>query len=241
MTEIKNVLLAEDDETMSMAMLKYLEYAGFNVFHARDGKEAIDLIEKNKNISVIISDIMMPIIDGLNLCRYVRNNKEFDHIPILMMTGNDDSSIRYLGFEVGSDDYLLKPFDLMELLIRIKSLIRRTELLRKSHQTSRKNVLNDGHIIFKQNMTINGKNTNFTPAEIDILKYLYKNNNKIVTSEEILTEVFNHPKSSGNPEIIRTHIKNIRNKIESSRNKPEILIHVPKKGYCFNIDKINIE
>lgn len=237
--ETKNILVVEDDETLAISLTNYLNYAGFPTLTAYNGKEAIEFLEKNKSINAIISDIMMPVMDGFSLFRYVRSKREFDNIPILMITGQNEAHIKYLGFEAGSDDYLIKPFDLMDLLIHVKALIRRTNLIEKENTLYKKQSYNK--IQLTDNFTINDKSVYFTPAEINIFRYLYKNSNKIVTSEEILHKVLNHPEGSGNPEIVRTHVKNIRKKIESSREKPSILIHIPKRGYYLNIENINIE
>lgn len=239
--EPKNILVVEDDETLAIALTNYLNYAGFSTITAYNGKEAIEFLEINKSINVIVSDIMMPVMDGLSLFRYVRSKKEFDNIPILMMTGNNEPDIKYLSFEAGSDSYLIKPFDLMELLINIKALIRRTNLIEQEISLNKKQHSSQNGIQLINNFYINNKPIFFTPAEINIFSYLYKNSNHIVTSEEILNKVLNYPKGGGNPEVVRTHIKNIRKKIESSRENPSILIHIPKKGYYLNIDNIEIE
>lgn len=239
--ETKNVLVVEDDESLAVSISNYLNYAGFPTLTAYNGKEAIELLENNKSINAIISDIMMPVMDGFSLFRYVRSKKEFDNIPILMITGRNDPDIKYLSFEAGSDSYIIKPFDLIDLLINVKSLIRRTNLIEKENNLYRKQNYNQQKIQLTSNFVINNKSVYLTPAEINIFRYLYKNSSQITTSEELLHKVLHHPVASGNPEVVRTHVKNIRKKIESSRENPSILIHIPKKGYYLNIDNIDIE
>lgn len=230
----KSALIVEDDEMVADFLSDYLIYAGFTVIAARDGKEAIELLEKNKNnINIIISDITMPVMDGFNLFRFIRGRKEFCKIPLLMISGKSDKDTKYLGFEAGCDDYLIKPFDLTDLLIKVKSLIRRTELITNSNSIEKTVVLQNN--TFK----INDKNISFTPTEIGIFSYLYTNKNTIITSEEILSKVLNYPKGTGSSEIIRTHIKNIRNKIENTKENPQIIMHIAKKGYYLNSEKIS--
>ncbi|MBC7474372.1 MAG: response regulator transcription factor [Candidatus Sericytochromatia bacterium] len=244
---MKNILLVEDDKLLYEMIIDYLECSGYRVKVAHNGMEAIDIINKDPKINILITDVGMPVLDGMELCRYIRSKPEFNNLPILMMTGKDDLTTKYIGFEAGSDDYIAKPFDPLEFLLRIKSLIRRTELINNTKPDEKEKIsVNQepkiNNLVWSKNSSfkINNKTVIFTAVEFDIFNYLYTNHYKMITSEEILHKVMEYPKGAGNPEAIRTHIKNIRLKIEENREKPEIITYISRKGYFLDKTKVRL-
>lgn len=230
---MKELLLVDDDESTLLIVSKYLTKSGYKIYTARHGEDGIDILSKNDTISMIIVDVVMPVMDGVEFCRAIRKNENHQHIPILMLTAMSDIMDKYIGFDAGADDYLTKPFEPLELLMRVQSLLKRVDL--NSEKTDE--LLSEVSSIKINNETfsviIRGKEIYLTSVEFDILCYLYNNAGKPVSVEEILQKVMNYPYKTGNPETIRTHIKNIRGKIEETGD-PKYITTVPKRGYMFN-------
>ncbi len=231
---MKELLLVDDDESTLLIVSKYLTKSGYRTHTAKNGEDGIEILDKEQGISMIVVDVVMPIMDGVEFCRIVRKNHSFRHIPILMLTAMSDIMDKYVGFDAGADDYLTKPFEPLELLMRVQSLLKRIEETKTGF-----NSLNEESSLQINNETysvnIRGKEIYLTSAEFDILCYLYASAGKPISVQEILQKVMNYPSKTGNPETIRTHIKNIRAKIEDSSSPPKYITTVPKRGYMFNI------
>lgn len=229
----KNILLVEDDENILLSIGLQLEMYNFNICYARNGNEALQKLEEEK-IVLVISDIMMPGLDGIQFCKKLRQIEKFKFLPILLITGSIDTNTKYNAFNSGTDDFITKPFDPFELLLRIKSLLRRNEVIKEKDQNKK---------LFENNskFIINEKEVIFTNSEFQIFKYLFYNDDHYIDSDELLQKVLDYPKGIGNPEIIRTHIKKIRNKIEKDPHKPDILKTHLKKGYFIDKSQMNLE
>lgn len=229
---MKELLLVDDDESTLLIVSKYLNKSGYKTHNAKNGQDALDLISKEKNIELIIVDVVMPVMDGVEFCRAARQDDKYRHVPILMLTAMSDITDKYMGFDAGADDYLTKPFEPLELLLRVQALLKRSQVLDK--EVNKKET--EGSIkINKESFSVNikGKEIYLTSVEFDILCYLYVNSGKPISVEELLQKVMNYPPKTGNPETIRTHIKNIRAKIEEGA-EPKYITTVPKRGYMFN-------
>jgi DNA-binding response OmpR family regulator len=237
----KKILIVEDDEMISYTIKIHLENSGYKIVTARNGEEAISLLNDFRDIDLIITDIRMPILDGIEFCRYVRNQPENKYLPILILTASSDSLTKYQGFSAGTDDYITKPFDPIELLFRIQALIRRSYQEKPDiyEANTKKNFEQNSPNFVDSLIEINGKKIFFTNIEFDLFYFLYKNSNRYITSEELLNKVMEYPPKTGNQEIIRTHIKKIRNKIETDPHNPEIIKTLPRKGYFIDKTKIN--
>lgn len=231
---MKELLLVDDDESTLLIVSKYLNKSGYKTHNARNGEDGIDLLRKEQNIELIVVDVVMPVMDGVEFCRAIRKDNKYRHIPILMLTAMSDITDKYMGFDAGADDYLTKPFEPLELLMRVQALLKRQRLTADIEQEKK---LEENSTIKINNETfsvnIRGKEIYLTSVEFDILCYLFNNSGKPVSVEELLQKVMNYPPKTGNPETIRTHIKNIRAKIEESP-EPKYITTVPKRGYMFN-------
>ncbi|MFN8671945.1 MAG: response regulator transcription factor [Candidatus Sericytochromatia bacterium] len=237
---MKQLLVIDDDQTTLAKVSSFLNKSGYKTVTADNAQQALGVVEKNEQLCLIIVDIMMPVMDGIEFVRRVRSDKKYNHIPIIMLTSMSDITDKYMGFDAGADDYITKPFEPLELLMRIQALIKRAayfseEELKKFYADSKKSRL----IINEKDYSVNidGKDVYLTAVEFDMICYLYSNAGSVVSTEDILQNVLNYPPKTGNPESVRTHIKNIRAKIEQDQSKPEIIITIPKRGYRFNLPK----
>lgn len=243
---MKKILIVDDDKNIINTTVDFLNRSGYETLSSGNGNEALEILQNNKSIDLIIVDLIMPIINGIEFCREIRNSNiysSYKKIPIIMLTGLSDISDKFIGFEAGADDYLTKPFETLELLLRIKSLLKRSD---PSYNNEVKTSEIKDYVITKIDkknavLEINEKKIHLTNTEFDIFNYLLNNNQNNITSDEILEKVLKYPKGSGNPAVIRAHIKNIRNKIEEKPSVPQILVNVQGRGYSINLNKIQIQ
>ncbi len=229
---MKELLLIDDDESTLLLASKYLNKSGYKTLLAKNGEEAFEVLKNQDTIELIVVDVVMPVMDGVQFCRLVRADKKFNRLPVLMLTAMSDITDKYVGFDAGADDYLTKPFEPLELLLRVQALLKRANYnINPENNDSKVNIE-----INKENFSVNikGKNIYLTSVEFDILSYLFNNSVRPVSVEELLQKVMGYPPRTGNPETIRTHIKNIRSKIEIDPSEPKFVTTIPKRGYMFN-------
>jgi two-component system response regulator VanR len=243
---MKKILIVDDDIEIINLTVDFLNRSGYETLFAQNGDEALEILKDNKEIDLIIVDLIMPIINGIEFCREIRNSDIYSFykkIPIIMLTSLSDISDKFIGFEAGADDYITKPFQTLELLLRIKSLLKRSD---PSYNNEIKTDEMKDYVITKIDkknaiLVINEKKIHLTNTEFDIFNYLLNHNQNNITSDEILEKVLKYPKGTGNPAVIRAHIKNIRNKIEEKPSVPQILVNVLGRGYSINLSKIQIQ
>lgn len=227
------ILLVEDDEYITLYIKSLLEESGFEVINATNGIEGLKRLKENPDL--VITDINMPMMNGIEFCNQLKKIEKFKYLPVLMLTVKSDIKSKLLGFDAGIDDYMTKPFESLELLVRIHLMLKKAELIKNSlkiKSVDENFFCNDFSVIIKNKSII------LTAVEFEIFTHLYINNGKPISSKEILVKVLNHPCKRGNPGTVRTHIRNIRNKIEEDPNNPQILINIPKKGYFINKELI---
>ena len=158
---MQTVLIAEDEQKLREVVAKYLKKEGYNVLEAEDGEQAMEIFENNK-VDLVILDVMMPVIDGWSCCREIRKVSD---VPVLMLTARSEENDRVFGFELGADDYVTKPFSNRELMMRVRSLIRRSS---KSDEA----VLEAGKIkinVRAHRVIMDGKEIDLSPKEYDLL------------------------------------------------------------------------
>jgi two-component system OmpR family response regulator len=238
------ILVIDDNEDLLLSVSKYLTRSGFEIITSKNGNDGFKILNENtENIDLIIVDMVMPIVDGIEFCRMVRGANELKDLPVLMLTSLSDISDKYIAFDAGADDYLTKPFELLELLLRVKSLLKRkpsyeVKEIKPEPEPEEVAVAEINPMLDKSKSTININNWEIylTSLEFSIIEYLYKNSDRAVSADELLEKIMNYPPGSGNPEAIRTHIKNLRSKIEPDPAEPKILINVPRRGYRYNVN-----
>jgi DNA-binding response OmpR family regulator len=222
-------ILVVDDEPILLKGLKFsLEQEGYEIETSMDGKEAYDKI-LNNTYDAIILDLMLPSMDGLEICKKVR---EKSMVPILMLTAKDDDSSKVLGLEYGADDYITKPFNMLELKARIKAILRRVQL---SDQGSATGVLHIGDFSINtlgRKVTVNNQQVNLTAKEFDLLLLLVMNEDKVYSREELLETIWGY-EYFGDVRTVDVHIRRLREKIEVNSSQPEYILTKWGVGYYF--------
>lgn len=236
MEETYKVLIAEDEERIRRLMRMYLEREDYIVEEAENGTEALDKALKT-DYHVILLDIMMPEMDGIKVCTELREEKE---TPIIMLTAKGEESNRVQGFEVGADDYIVKPFSPREVVLRVKALLRRVS---SSHFSGSEKTPNDiqafkyltiDHDAYR--VTAEGEKVNLTPKEYELLCYLANAPDKVFTREQLLKEVW-HYDFFGDLRTVDTHVKRLREKLNNvSENAAKMIDTVWGVGYKFEVD-----
>ncbi|MBS5652860.1 MAG: response regulator transcription factor [Eubacterium sp.] len=223
--------LVVDDEKLIVKGLKFsLEQEGYEVDCAYDGQEAIDKA-KETEYDIILLDLMLPIYNGYEVCQHIR---EFSDMPIVMLTAKGEDMDKILGFENGADDYITKPFNILEVKARIKAIIRRNK--RKAAMVPQEpKVIESGKMkldIEVKRLYIDGVEVNLTVKEFDILKLLAENPGKIYSRDQLLTIIWGS-KYPGDARTVDVNVRRLREKIEENPAKPEYVHTKWGMGYYF--------
>lgn len=223
--------LVVDDEKLIVKGLKFsLEQEGYEVDCAYDGQEAVDKA-KDKEYDIILLDLMLPVFDGYEVCRQIR---EFSDMPIIMLTAKGDDMDKILGLDYGADDYITKPFNILEVKARIKAIIRRNR--RKAPVAEPKpKIITSGKMkldIEAKRLYIDEKEIRLTVKEFDILKLLAENPGKIYSREQLLTIIWG-TKYPGDARTVDVNVRRLREKIEENAAKPEYVHTKWGMGYYF--------
>ncbi len=222
-------ILVVDDEPILLKGLKFsLEQDGYNVETAIDGNEAFEKI-MNNSYELVVLDLMLPEIDGLEVCKKVR---ESSMVPIIILTAKGDDSSKVLGLEYGADDYLTKPFNILELKARIKAILRRVQVNEKQTATSVINVGDFSINTLGRKVTVNGRDVNLTAKEFDLLLLLVMNRDKVFSREELLETIWGY-EYFGDVRTVDVHIRRLREKIEKNSSQPEYILTKWGVGYYF--------
>ncbi|OXC00095.1 MULTISPECIES: response regulator transcription factor [Bacillus] len=226
-----HILLVEDDISIQEMVEKYLIKEGFQVTIASDGEEGVNTYLKG-SFDLIILDIMMPKLDGLEVVRIIR---EKSAVPILMMSAKDTDVDKAVGLGLGADDYICKPFSMIELAARVKAGIRRSTKYSTTEETEKMIQIGD-LTIDPINFTVekNGKSLKLTLKEFEILKLFVKNQNRVFTKSQIYTLVWNE-EYYGDDNVINVHMRRLREKIESDPSNPEYIKTLWGIGYKLEV------
>ncbi|EJR86483.1 hypothetical protein IK7_00993 [Bacillus cereus VD156] len=226
-----HILLVEDDISIQEMVEKYLIKEGFQVTIASDGEEGVNTYLKG-SFDLIILDIMMPKLDGLEVVRIIR---EKSAVPILMMSAKDTDVDKAVGLGLGADDYICKPFSMIELAARVKAGIRRSTKYSTTEETEKMIQIGD-LTIDPINFTVekNGKPLKLTLKEFEILKLFVKNQNRVFTKSQIYTLVWNE-EYYGVDNVINVHMRRLREKIESDPSNPEYIKTLWGIGYKLEV------
>lgn len=201
------VLLVEDEEKMRELIKIAFKKEDFETIEAIDGKQGLNLFKAN-NVDIVILDIMLPEIDGWTVCREIRR---MSNIPIILLTARGEEFDKLFGFELGADDYIVKPFSPKELIARVKALLRRAEI--KSNDAA--SYFKAGDIMIdrlSREVTVNEKQINLTNKEYELLYFLATNPKIVFTREQLLFKVWGY-EQYGDPRTVDTHIKKLREKL----------------------------
>ena len=228
---MRRILVVDDEEKIRAIIRKYGEFEGYDITEAKDGMEAVKLC-REQDFDVIILDIMMPGIDGLEVCREIRKTS---NIPILILSAKAEDMDKIVGFGTGADDYLTKPFHPLELLARVKSQMKRYTTIQvgeEQHSAGKEEIAIQDLTINKAAHVVkkNGKEVALTPIEFDILYLLASNRDRVFSTDEIFEKVWNEKVYEVNNTVM-VHIRRLREKIEDNSRSPKILKTVWGVGY----------
>lgn len=228
MDKIIKILLVEDEAKMRELIRIAFRKENFETYEAVDGKQALNIF-KNFHFDVIILDIMLPEIDGWTVCREIRKNSD---VPIILLTARGEEFDKLFGFELGADDYIVKPFSPRELVARVKALMRRTE--NKSKDLSSQFDIGDINInTLSREVKVEGSLIILTNKEYELLLFLTTNQNIVFTREQLLLKVWGY-EQYGDPRTVDTHVKRIREKLG---NKSNYIITIWGVGYKLEVPK----
>jgi DNA-binding response OmpR family regulator len=223
------VLVVAEDEAAARRMQEHLERERFEVAAASSGAEALAMHRKVQP-DVLVLDLVLPDIDGLDVCRRIRKESE---VPLIIVSSRPTELDRVLGLEIGADDYVVKPYDTDELMERVKAALRRV----RSRESRRRNsqVLDFGTVRIdraEHNVTVNGETKRLTPMELKLLWTLAERAGHVMPSERLLMEVWGYPESV-KTRTLDVHIGRLRKKLQENGDSPRHIITVPRVGYKF--------
>ena len=226
----KRLLIVDDDKQIRELLVFDIAQSGYIVDCASDGQEGLKKALEN-NYDLILLDVMMPKMNGYDVCKNIRKSKP--EVPILMLTAKGTITDKTQGFDSGADDYIVKPFDIQEVLLRVRALVRRSPST-KTQQTSSQEILKIGDIeLFPDSLETaikDGKRIKLTPTEFEILYCLIQHFNNAVSLAVLLNEVWGY-NSDDDVRMLRVHVGGLRNKIEPDTKNPRYLHTVTNVGY----------
>jgi DNA-binding response OmpR family regulator len=259
--EPANVLLIEDDDIVARTIERCLRGSEFRVAIANSGVEGLQAARR-RIPDLIILDVIMPGMDGYTVCREIRADPMLQEVPILFLTAKTKDEDRIAGFNAGADDYLSKPFNLDELILRVRAILRRTQRSTSTPQAApagTETVASStgispvptgtppaGSTNGKRSITIRGylldtrtyelkmpckKKVRLTPVQFDLIYHLMSHPGEIFSPPRLLDEVWDYPSEVGSPDLVRVHIKNLRERIEDDPRSPTFIETVPGYGY----------
>ena len=222
-------ILVVDDEQLLVKGIKFnLTNEGYDVLTGSDGLEAVE-IAKRENVDLIILDLMMPNLDGYGACQKIR---EFSDAPIIMLTAKADDMDKLMGFEHGADDYLTKPFNILELKARIRAQLRRST----ARTSSRSNRLTYGPITIdasERNAYKNDQLVELTVKEFDLIELLMRNPNRVYSRENLLDAIWGYDEFRNDIRTVDVHVRRLREKLELNQAVPEYIMTKWGVGYYF--------
>ena len=226
----KKVLVVDDEKLIVKGIRFSLEQDGMEVDCAYDGEEALNKAKSN-SYDMILLDIMLPKMDGFEVCQAIR---EFSDMPIVMLTAKGDDMDKILGLEYGADDYITKPFNILEVKARIKAIMRRTSQARQ--QAAQASVIEKGDLKLdceSRRLFINGTEINLTTREFELLEIMVKNENKVYSRENLLNLVWGK-EYPGDVRTVDVHVRRLREKIETNPSEPKYVHTKWGVGYYYN-------
>lgn len=232
--EPRKIVIVEDDPQCSKLVATKLEAEGFEVSVAETGEEGLKLVEAEMP-DLLLLDLILPGIDGLEVCRRIR--RKYD-LPVIMLTAKDDEIDAVIGLEVGADDYITKPFGTRELVARVRAMLRRVKINREHTEPLEHLSFPDLEVdIPKRSVVVQGEPVHLTPKEFGLLVYLASRPNVVFKREDIIRDIWGRADGGGDLRTVDTHIKRLRRKIEEGRAVPWSIATVWGVGYKFQINE----
>ncbi len=224
----KRILLV-DDEPLIIKGLKYtLEQEGYETLAAYDGEEALEVFSSNA-VDLVLLDVMLPKLDGIQVCQRIR---ESSNVPIIMLTAKGEDMDKILGLEYGADDYMTKPFNILEVKARIKTILRRASQPAPAEKKKIIRVRDLEVNVVNRSVTLAGKEVRLTAKEFDLLQLFINNRGKVFSREAMLETVWKYD-YMGDARTVDVHIRRLREKIERNTSQPEFIFTKWGVGYYF--------
>lgn len=231
MAQAARILIVEDDTHIADLMRMHLQDEGYQVTHTADGLAGLAMLEE-QHWDALVLDLMLPGVDGLEICRRARAMARYT--PIIITSARSSEMHRILGLEIGSDDYLAKPFSMLELVARVRALLRRTEAMARNARLE-SSSLEAGSLRIDplaREVRLQGNLVELTPREFDLLHFFVRHGGKVYSRLDLLNEVWGY-RHDGYEHTVNTHINRLRNKIEQDPANPKLILTVWGRGYKF--------
>jgi DNA-binding response OmpR family regulator len=206
MNSTVKILIADDEERWRRLVGDFLRNEGYKIVEASNGQEAVEMVSQDSDICLVILDIMMPVMDGIQACEAIR---DFSDVPIIMLTAKNDEDSEVLGFGCGADEYIAKPVKFPVFIARVKALLKRSVSLHAMVEVAGICIDPDAHTV-----TVDGQEVALTPREFELLLYVAQNKNIALSRQQILSAVWNFD-YFGDARTVDTHVKNLRMKLGS--------------------------
>ncbi|WP_182199445.1 response regulator transcription factor [Paraliobacillus salinarum] len=235
MDDLNKILVIEDEERIRRLLKMYLEREGYEIDEASDGEEGLQLAIAN-DYALTLLDLMLPGKDGIDVCKSLRNKKA---TPVIMLTAKGEEANRVEGFEVGADDYIVKPFSPREVVLRVKALLRRSTASSSTNtQSTTKDVLEFKHLVIDNDahrVLADDQEVSLTPKEYELLHFLASSPDKVFDREQLLKEVWQY-EFFGDLRTVDTHVKRLREKLNKvSQGAGKMILTVWGVGYKFEV------
>lgn len=230
---MQTILVIDDDELVSRTLQRALKLYDYQVMVANSGTEGLHVARRHIP-DLLVLDIVMPGTDGYQVCRQVRGDPLLKDVPILFLTAKSKDEDKIEGFRAGGDDYLAKPFNMQELQLRIRAILRRSG--NGSDEPLNHNMVKVGEVVLDTRsfkVTTPAGTSLLTNVQFDLLYHLMSNAGQVFTSQQLLQDVWDYPRDTGSPELVRAHIKNLRDKIEPEPRQPIYIRTIQGHGYTF--------
>ncbi len=234
-----HILVIDDEETLAKSIERMLRKE-YQVSIAYSGVQGLKIARRVKP-DLIILDVLMPGMDGYETCREFKKDPILESTPILFLSALSSVESKIISLEAGADDYIVKPFDIRELSLRLKAILRRSQ---SEEIIPPPTVLQHGTIILDSQsfkVTTQKGISHLTPIEFDLLYYFMNHPGEVFTSSRLLQDVWDYPSDTGSPDLVRMHIKNLRSKIEPNPRTPIYIKTIPRHGYTMPTNSHNIQ
>jgi DNA-binding response OmpR family regulator len=228
MAEASTILLVDDEDAVQKLLTYPLEREGFRVLQARDGEEALERFAAER-VDLVVLDIMLPKLDGLEVCKRMRAAST---VPIIMLTARDDELDKVLGLELGADDYITKPFSIREFRSRVRALLRRASAPRQARETDVIEVDSLRIDPSRRSVEVDGKAVQLTYVEFELLRTLAAHPGRVYTRELLLESLWGDS-AYREPRTIDVHVRHLREKLEQDPRSPQYIFTVRGVGYRF--------
>ncbi len=228
------ILVVDDDKSVANTIDRLLQSRGHQTVVANDGWAALEAARREK-IDIVVLDVLMPGMTGIEVCKRLRADPRTAMLPIIFLTAKAMLDDKIEGFEAGADDYLTKPFDIQELDLRVRAILRRTQFDTSLSDRFEEGILVAGDLILNQRtfeVSTPYQTSLLTPIEFEVLRHLMVHRGEVFSSERLLQEVWGYPEGTGDPALVRMHIRNLRAKIEPPDAQEPVYIHtISRHGY----------